>query len=204
MHVSRSPTARWTSAAATAESTPPDRAQMTLPSVPAARAWASTRSRISLTVESMKLLGVHVWVMPAMPTTKLRSTWRPAGRVDDLRVELDAVQVARRVDEARVRRRIGLGRGVEALRQPGDGVAVAHPDRLLALDAREQAVVRGDGHGRRAVLAAAGRQHVAAQAEWPSAARRSRCPGPGCGRSRWRCRDAGHPRRRPSWGRPRG
>ena len=79
MQVSRSPTARWTSAAATAESTPPDRAQMTFPSVPVTRAWASTRSRISLTVESMKLLGVQVWGMPAMPTTKLRRTRRPAG-----------------------------------------------------------------------------------------------------------------------------
>ena len=41
MHVSRSPTAGWTSAAATAESTPPDSAQMTLPSEPTVAAWAS-------------------------------------------------------------------------------------------------------------------------------------------------------------------
>ena len=33
-----------------------------------------------------------------------------ARRVDDLGVELDAVQVARRVDEAGVGRRVGLGR----------------------------------------------------------------------------------------------
>src|SRR4030067_82105 len=60
MHVSRSPTARCTSAAATAESTPPERAQMTLPSDPVPRACASTRALIAATVDSMKLAGVHV------------------------------------------------------------------------------------------------------------------------------------------------
>ena len=79
MQVSRSPTARWTSAAATAESTPPERAQMTLPSPPVSCACASTRERISLTVDSTKLAGVHVGRAPAMPTTKFRSTSRPRG-----------------------------------------------------------------------------------------------------------------------------
>ncbi len=52
---------------------------MTLPSEPTARAWASTRARISATVESMKLAGVHDCASPATPTTKLRRTSRPWG-----------------------------------------------------------------------------------------------------------------------------
>ena len=79
MQVSRSPTARWTSAAATAESTPPDSAQITSPSEPVAAAWRSTRSRMPATVVSMKLAAVQVGSMPAIPTTKLRSTSRPRG-----------------------------------------------------------------------------------------------------------------------------
>ena len=61
-----------------------------------------------------------------------------ARRVDDLGMELDAVQVALRRGEAGVRRRVGLGGGVEAVRQPRDRVAVAHPDRLLAVDVRRR------------------------------------------------------------------
>ncbi len=64
--IRRSPTARWTSVAATAESTPPESAQRTLPSVPVARLCSSTRRRISSTVEAMKLAGVQVWRAPAM------------------------------------------------------------------------------------------------------------------------------------------
>ena len=45
------------------------------------------------------------------------------------------------VGEPGERRRVGLGRGAEALGEPGDRVAVAHPDRLVAVEAREQAVV---------------------------------------------------------------
>jgi hypothetical protein len=56
-HVSWSPTALWTSAAATAESTPPDRPQMT-PSVPT---WA----RMASTAASMTELIVHVGRQPA-------------------------------------------------------------------------------------------------------------------------------------------
>ena len=71
MQVSWSPMARCTSVAATAESTPPDSAQMTCPS--------PTRSRISATLLSMKFGGVQVWRAPAISTTKLRSTSRPIG-----------------------------------------------------------------------------------------------------------------------------
>ena len=79
MQVSRSPTARWTRLAATAESTPPDSAQITRPSPPDSRTWASTRDRISSTVDSMKLAAVQVGRAPATPITKLRSTSRPRG-----------------------------------------------------------------------------------------------------------------------------
>ena len=103
---------------------------------PVSAAWASTRSRISATVDSMKFADVQAGSAPAMPRTKLRSTSRPRGRVDDLGMELDAVEVAGRIGEAGVRRRVGLRRGVEAVGQPGDRVAVAHPDRLLAVEAR--------------------------------------------------------------------
>ena len=52
---------------------------MTSPSEPTSRAWASTRARISATVDSMKLAGVQVGRAPAMPITKLRRTSRPRG-----------------------------------------------------------------------------------------------------------------------------
>ena len=78
-------------------------------------------------------------------------------------MELDPVEVAGRVGQAGERRRVGLGRGPEALGQPGDRVAVAHPDRLVALEAGEQAVVVGDRDARPARTRAVGRQHVAAE-----------------------------------------
>ncbi len=63
--LSRSPRARCTSVAATAESTPPDNAQIARPRSPAvARTWA--------TVASMKCRGVQSALAPQMPNTKLR------------------------------------------------------------------------------------------------------------------------------------
>ena len=52
---------------------------MTSPSEPVALARALTRSRIPATVCSMKLAGVQVGEAPAIPSTKLRRTSRPAG-----------------------------------------------------------------------------------------------------------------------------
>ena len=84
--------------------------------------------------------------------------------VDDLRVELDAIQVARGVDQAGIRGRIGLGGGAEPGRQARDGVGVAHPDRLLAIQAGEQRVVRrGDADVGRSVLAVVERDDVATE-----------------------------------------
>ncbi len=111
----------------------------------------------------MKLAGVQVACAPAIPRTKLRRTSRPRGVCDDLRVELDPVQVPRRVDQAGERRRVGLGRRPEAVRQARDRVAVAHPDRLVAIEPGEQSVVRGERHGRRTVLALRRRDHVPAE-----------------------------------------
>ena len=119
-----------------------------------ARRGASTRSRIPATVVSMKLAAVQVGSSAGDADHEVAQDVAAARRVDDLGMELD-----RRTGCAPGRR----GRrtavesvwavGVEALGQPGDRVAVAHPDRLLALEAREQAVVGGDRDGRRAVLA---------------------------------------------------
>ena len=67
---------------------------MTRPSEPVARAWASTRTRISLTVESMKFAGVQVWRAPAIADDEVAEDVLAARRVDDLGMELDAVQVA--------------------------------------------------------------------------------------------------------------
>ena len=111
----------------------------------------------------MKLAGVQVWAIPAISTTKLRRTSRPRGVWTTSGMELDAVQVALGCGQARVRRRVGLGGRAEAVRQPGDRITVAHPDRLLALETDEQPVLRGDRDVGRAVLAMVGGHDVAAQ-----------------------------------------
>ena len=138
---------------------------MTLPAVPVSAAWASTRSRI-LRDRGVDEAARCPCLGDARDADHEVAQHLPAGRgVDDLRMELDAVEVAGWVSEPGVRRGIGLRGRVEALGQAGDGVAVAHPDGLLPLDVREQTVVRGDGHRRRTVLPTTGRQHVTTQAE---------------------------------------
>ena len=71
MQVSWSPTARCTSVAATAESTPPERAQITLPS--------PTCSRIVATDSSTNDSAVQSPAQPATLNRKLRSNWLPCG-----------------------------------------------------------------------------------------------------------------------------
>jgi hypothetical protein len=84
--------------------------------------------------------------------------------VDDLRMELDAVQVAgRRLETGERGRRACLGGRPEAVRQARDRVAVAHPDRLIAVEAGEQPVVVGDGDRRRPVFPFRGRDDVTAE-----------------------------------------
>ena len=104
-------------------------------------ACASTRSRISATVDSMKLAGVQVGAAPAMPMTKLRRTSRPRGvwttsgwNWIPYRLRSGSARPANGVESV-------WAVGAEALGQPGDRVAVAHPDRLLAVEAGEEAVV---------------------------------------------------------------
>ena len=70
-HVSWSPTARWTRVAATAESTPPDSAQITRP--------APTWARMLSVASAMKEPGVQDGVHWQTVNRKLRSTSRPLG-----------------------------------------------------------------------------------------------------------------------------
>jgi hypothetical protein len=62
----------------------------------------------------------------------------PLWRVDDLRVELDAVERALGVLERRDRGRLGRRRHGRSRRRGGDRVAVAHPDDLVRLEVAEQ------------------------------------------------------------------
>ena len=68
-HVSWSPTARWTSSAATDESTPPERPQMTLPSP----TWA----RIAAICSSMIEAALHVRSQPQISSRNVVSTCCP-------------------------------------------------------------------------------------------------------------------------------
>ncbi len=201
MQVRRSPTARWTRAAATEESTPPDSAQMTLPSEPVAAACLSTRSRMRSTVELDEVGGGPVGFGPGDAVDEVGEDVLAARRMHDLGVELDPVEPAVRIGQAGVGGRVGLGGGLEAAREARDRIAVAHPDRLLRAEVPEQRIaLGGDGDRRRAVLAVvarAGRRHPA---RGPSAGRRSRCPARGCGPTRWPGRGAGRLRHRRTWG----
>ena len=78
------------------------------------------------------------------PVTKLRRTSRPRGVWTTSGWNWMPYRFRSGRRQAGVGRRVALGRRVEALGQSRDGVAVAHPDRLVAVDAGEQAVVGGD------------------------------------------------------------
>ena len=86
-----------------------------------------------------------------------------ARRVHDLGVELDAIEVARWVGQARVGRGVRLRRRLETGREARDRVGVAHPDRLLGAEAGKDAVGRPDADDRRAVLALRRAHDVAAE-----------------------------------------
>ena len=93
MQVSRSPTARWTSAAATAESTPPDSAQMTCPSEPVFAGVGVDPLADVRDGRVDEVAAVHDGSTPAMPTHEIAQDVLAARRVDDLGMELDAVEV---------------------------------------------------------------------------------------------------------------
>ena len=92
---------------------------MTRPSEPVSAACASTRSRMPATVVSMKFAAVQVGATPAMSDDEVAQDVPAARRVDDLGVELDAVEVALRGGQTGERRGVRLGGRAEAGRAAG-------------------------------------------------------------------------------------
>ena len=122
--------ARCTIAAATAESTPPDSAQIARPSPICARI-ASTCSSTMLTI-------VQVGRQPAMSMQEVLEHLLAVLGVQHLGVPLHAGEAAVDVLERRDRRARGRGQHGEARRRRGHRVAVGHPDVVLGRDAGEQ------------------------------------------------------------------
>src|SRR5829696_755032 len=108
-HVSWSPIARWTSSAATDESTPPERAQIARPSPTCSRTWRIWSAATRAAVHSRRA-----------PQTSVR-------------------QVARRALERGHRRARRRGERREPRRWLVHAVAVAHPARLVVRETGEQA-----------------------------------------------------------------
>ena len=151
------PMALWTSAAATAESTPPESPQMARPS--------PTCARISSTWVSMTESIVQVGRAAARLVQEVLEQVLAVRRVHDLGVELHAVQAPLGRLEGGGGR---VGRGahhLEAVRRPGDGVEVAHPDDLLVGEVvvEQQRPRRGPAQVGPAVLAPSGLGHLAAE-----------------------------------------
>ena len=129
-HVSWSPTARCTSSAATEESTPPERPQI-------------TRPLADLGADPLDLLLDDRGRAPrARAAADLLEERRQhvlaVGRVDDLGVELDAVEAALDVLQRGDRRLRRARQRAEAGRRLEDRVAVRHPAALLRRRAGEQ------------------------------------------------------------------
>ena len=129
--VSWSPTARWTSAAAVAESTPPERPQI-------------TRGVADLRADPLDLLVDHRGRRPALLAAgdvaqEALEDLRAVRGVDDLGVELDPVEPALGALEGGDRRAGARREGREAGRRLEDRVAVAHPALLLGRAARRAA-----------------------------------------------------------------
>ena len=154
--VSRSPMARCTMAAATAESTPPESAQIARPRSP-------TCSRIRSTCSSTMLTIVQVWRQPAISCRKCSSTcwpcseWRTSGchwtPASPRPTSSKAATGVTSVD----------ARTVKPVGSRGDRVAVRHPDVVGLGQAGEQRAGRGDGDRRAAVLTRAGVGDLAAE-----------------------------------------
>ena len=174
-----SPIASWTSrAAATDESTPPDRPQMTR------RSPTCCADRGDRLVEERRHRPVAA--AAADPSRKLRRISAPSRRVADLGMELEAVEPAALVGDRGERAgRREAPAAAKPRRHGGDLVAVAHPDRLAlaGVDAVEQrrcaarsgsrpGRTRGRGRarprrpaGRTGLLAVADAQHRHAELE---------------------------------------
>ena len=156
MQTSWSPTASCTSAAATAESTPPERPQIT-------RA-EPTCSRMRATCSAMTLPLFQSAGRPAALVQEVLDDPLTVVGVLDLGVPLHAVQAALVAAERGDRRGGRRCEHVEAVGGLGHLVAVAHPHVLLGRLAGEQhaAVARERGI-RRPVLAQAGVGDLAAE-----------------------------------------
>ena len=195
--VSWSPIAWCTSSAATDESTPPQRPQMTFA---VADLGADARD---LLLDDRRRRPRHV--AAADVAEEALEDVLAVGRVDDLGVELDAVDAALDRLEGRDRRRGRRGQRGEAGRRREDGVAVRHPARLLARAGRAAArPARGpsawSGRTRRPRRPRPCRRAFRRE----RAACRSRCPAPGCRARAAPCRAAARRRRTPTRGRRRG
>ena len=172
--VSCSPIALWTSSAATEESTPPERPQITLPSP----TWA----RIFSTCSSITDAGDHCSLAAGDVAQEAGEDLGPVGRVDDLGVELDPV-------EAAVGHLAGGDRRAGARGERGE--ALAAPRRPRRGGSSSSSAPRA---GRRAgVPPPSGRVSSvrpnspasaafdpAAERQRPSPACRNRCRAPGC------------------------
>ena len=126
MQVSWSPIASWISTAATAQSTPPDSPQMTRALPTWARIFATSLERKCAMVQS-----------PGRPRDLVHEVGEQlgaVGRVHDLGVEHGRVDAARLVGGDGERRVLARRLDGEALGQPRDAVAVAHPHRVALAD----------------------------------------------------------------------
>ncbi len=203
MQVSRSPMARWMSSAATELSTPPERAQITLP-------FGPTRSRIAPIASSAKPFIVQLPESLQSPKRKARSISLPRG------VCTTSGWNCTPADRPATGGRVGLDRGEgraaggrdppHARREREDAVAMAHPHDVLdvAREALEERIVAFELERRATVFPVVGRLDAAAEQQRRSAAPRSRCRGSGRRGRRARSTCAARPRRTTTTARPRG
>ncbi len=133
MHVSRGPIARWINAAATDESTPPDRPRMTS-SPPTWR--PDFRDRLVDVARHRPVAGAAAYVAHEPRQDRLALP-----RVRDLGVELHAVEAPRFVHHRCDRRRFVARHQRKSRRQGDDLVAVAHPHVEKALPVRPGAIL---------------------------------------------------------------
>ena len=180
--VSWSAIASWISTAATAESTPPERPQMTRPPPTCAR----------MRGDGLVAEGLHgpVAGRAGDAADEVAQERRAVRRVHDLGMELHRVEVARLVGDRGEGCVVGAADDLEARRQPRDAVAVAHPDRIalaLAPHALEQRAARRRPRPRRGRTRGDGRPRPRRRAAPPSSARRSRCRAPARRRSKMSC-----------------
>ena len=158
MQTRRSPSARWQSTAATEESTPPLKPQIT-------RSLGATVALTLATASSMNEPGVQFGCEPGNLEQERAQNLDAARRVRDLGVKLDAVEAAGGIGDRR-ERGVAAGRDhAKAGRDLGQPVAVAHPDVELFRDGEgsEDADVFADLDPRGAVLALAARLDFAAE-----------------------------------------